>query len=177
MLLRDDDRADGRHVARVLDGPDCRDVVTGQVRPIWWRVGSEVPPTTWLDMFEAFTGEATADEWGLAAGIFVSRTRRRTGRGPTFSELFQELLPDGHGLPSRLTDLTFAERSQVVQEFRLHVMIEWRRRGWVNWDHGVERSLRTGRAFRQRSRQRGENVVTALAHKAGSVCQHREASP
>ncbi len=169
MLLRDDYRADGRHVARVLDGPDCRDVVTGQLRPIWWRVSSETPPTPWLAMFESFTGESTADEWGLAAGIFVSRTRKRTGRGPTFSEVFQELLPDGNGYPSRLAGLNFAERRQALQEFRLCVMIEWRRRGWVNWDHGVERSLRTGRAFRAHSRQRREALEAERVAAAALV--------
>lgn len=128
--------------------------MTGQVRPIWWRVVHRTPPIAWVETFNDFTGENTADAWGLAAAIYVSRTRRRTGRGPTFGELFLELLPDGRGLPSTLTGLTFLERRQVFHDFRLHIMIEWRRRGWVQWDHGVERSLRTGRTFRETSRAR-----------------------
>lgn len=111
------------------------------------------PPAAWVDSFLSFTDDATADEWGLAAAIFIARSRKRAGRGPTFAELFRELIPDGNGHPSRLPDMTFLQRRQVVSEFRLHVAIEWRRRDWINWDHGVERSLRTGRAFRDRSRE------------------------
>ncbi len=110
------------------------------------------PPTAWVETFLSFTGDESADEWGLAAAIFVARSRKRTGSGPTFAELFGELIPDGGGFPSRLPDMSFLERRQVVGAFRLHVAIEWRRREWINWDHGVERSLRTGRTFRTRSR-------------------------
>lgn len=123
-------------------------------RPIWWRGQGGFSPTVWTDAFLTFTCDETADEWGLAAAILIARTRRRTGRGPTFADLFRELLLDGDGFPGPLAGLAYLDRWNVVREFRRHVAIEWRRRGWINWDLGVERSLRTGRVFQERSRQR-----------------------
>lgn len=69
--------------------------------PIWWRGVSAPPPAAWAYTFETFTGEETAGEWALAAAVFIAQTRRRTGAGPTFAELFAHLLPDTGGLPAR----------------------------------------------------------------------------
>ncbi|GAA4168016.1 hypothetical protein [Gryllotalpicola koreensis] len=104
-------------------------------------------------MSETLTGEDTADEWGLAAAIFIARTRRKTGRGPTFSELFTYLLPDTSGLPAPFPDgYAYPQRRRLAGEFRLFAAIEWKRRGWVSWEPGVTRSLRVGRVFREHSR-------------------------
>ncbi|NYD53584.1 hypothetical protein [Microbacterium pseudoresistens] len=106
-------------------------------------------------MFEELTGDATADEWALAAAIFIAQTRRRTGAGPTFSEVFASLLPDTSGLPGPFPpELGPDERRLAISGFRGHVMIEWRRRDMIGFDKGVTRSLRVGREFRRRSRQR-----------------------
>ena len=123
--------------------------------PIWWR-GIEVPPPAeWAYMFESFTGDDTGDEWALAAAIFIAQTRRRTGLGPTFAELFTHLMPDSHGLPAPFPrDIEFIERRRAVAAFRGHVTIDWRRRGLISFYKGVTRSLRVGRAFRERSRHR-----------------------
>lgn len=123
--------------------------------PIWWRGIAAPPPAQWAYVFEEMTGEDSAEEWALAAAIFIAQTRRRTSLGPTFSELFAHLLPDSAGLPSEFpSDLTFPERRRAITGFRGHVAIEWRRRGMINWDRDVTRSLRVGRAFRERSRRR-----------------------
>jgi hypothetical protein len=123
--------------------------------PIWWRGISAPPPAQWVYLFEEFTGDDTADEWALSAAIFIAQTRRRTGAGPTFSELFAHLLPDSNGLPGPFPPgLDFFARRRAVTGFRGHVTIEWRRRALISWDKDVTRSLRVGRQFRERSRQR-----------------------
>lgn len=123
--------------------------------PIWWRDIDAPPPTAWSYMFECFTDDDAGDEWALAAAIFIAQTRRRTTLGPTFAELFTYLLPEFKGLPGPFpAGLEFMERRRAVAAFRGHVTIDWRRRGLISFDSGVTRSLRVGRAFRERSRQR-----------------------
>jgi len=123
-------------------------------QPSWWRIGVGHPPDDWVKAFEKLTAEAAVDDWGLAAAIFVARTRRRSGRGPTFRELFRALLPDWDGVPSRLPpELNYAARKRVIKDFRLQAATVWKRAGWISWDPGIARSLRVGRTFRQRSRQ------------------------
>lgn len=123
--------------------------------PIWWREIPSPPPAQWAYVFDELTGEDSAEEWALAAGIFVAQVRRRTGRGPTYTELFAHLLPDIDGLPAPFPPgLTYFERRRALTGFRGHVTIEWRRRGMISWETGVTRSLRVGRAFRARSRDR-----------------------
>lgn len=129
--------------------------------PIWWRGADAHPPAEWAYMFDAFTGDETAEEWALAAAIYVAQVRRRTGAGPTYSELFTFLLPDTSGLPGPFpSGLEPDERRRVISAFRGHVAIEWRRRGMISSDKGVKRSLRVGREFRERSRQRQQRRVT-----------------
>lgn len=139
--------------------------------PTWWQ-GSEVPPpSTWAYVFEEFTGEDSAEHWALAAAIFIAQTRRRSGVGPTFSELFVHLLPDTDGLPGPFPgDLDFLARRRVIASFRGHAAIEWRRRGMISFDKGVMRSLRVGREFRARSRRR-QLLRTAKFATAGSSSQ------
>lgn len=128
--------------------------------PIWWRGIESSPPTEWVYTFEAFTGEDTADEWALAAAIFIAQTRRRTHEGPTFVELFTHLLPDADGLPGPLPGhLEPAECRLAISGFRGHATIEWRRRGIISFDKGVARSLRVGREFRRRSRLRQQELA------------------
>lgn len=125
--------------------------------PLWWRRQDGAVPKSWRDQFESFTEGDSAEEQALAAAIFIARVRRRSGRGPTFAELFEHLLPDSHGVPGPFPErLNLAGRRWALAEFRRHVAIEWRRRGLVDWDHRVTRSLRVGRAFRQLSRERQE---------------------
>jgi uncharacterized protein YqjF (DUF2071 family) len=123
--------------------------------PIWWQDIDSPPPAEWIFTFEDFTGDDTAEQWALAAAIFIAQTRRRTAAGPTFAELFVHLLPDTEGLPGPLPrNLDFAERRRAVAGFRGHAAIEWRRRGMISYDNGVMRSLRVGREFREQSRRR-----------------------
>lgn len=139
-------------------------VGVGQVLyPTWWQGLDRPPPADWVYVFEDFTGDDTAEHWALAAAIFVAQTRRRTSRGPTFAELFHHLLPDTAGLPGPFPDgLEFLERRRAVAGFRGHAAIEWRRRGMISFDHGVTRSMRVGREFRERSRRRQDARVAVL---------------
>jgi len=121
------------------------------------------PPAQWTYVFEQLTGDDSAEEWALAAAIFIAQTRRRLGRGPTFAELFAHLLPDADGLPAPFPEgLTYRERHLAVAGFRGHATIEWRRRGMISWETSVTRSLRVGRAFRERSKQRQSSRATSL---------------
>ncbi|WP_241965157.1 hypothetical protein [Microbacterium telephonicum] len=93
-----------------------------------------------------------ADELGLAAAIFIARVRRRSGTGPTFRELFDELFQSRPLHPEWPTGLNRQARSRIHRAFIMQVAIQWKRRGWISWDPGVTHSLRTGREFRVRSR-------------------------
>lgn len=122
--------------------------------PIWWQGIARQVPASWTYVFEDFTGDDTAEHWALAAAIYIAQCRRRTGRGPTFAELFVHLLPDTSGLPAPFPDeLEYMERRRAISAFRGHAVTEWRRRGMIAWDPGVLRSLRVGRVFREQSRQ------------------------
>jgi hypothetical protein len=119
----------------------------------WWRSAEHTPPAAWQYMFEEFTNDYTADEWALAAAIFVAQYRRRHSRGPTFRELFAHLLPDTAGVPSILpAQWDASARRHATTAFRGTVVIEWRRRGFVSFDRHVPRSLRVGPSFRAQSR-------------------------
>lgn len=123
-------------------------------RPIWWVAAAGDPPHEWVVAFEALTDESLADHYGLAAGIFVARVRRRSGHGPTFTELFRELFEESQLHPEWPEGLNNVMRAAILHSYRLHVAIQWKRRGWINWDPGVARSLRVGRVFREHSRAR-----------------------
>ena len=128
-------------------------VVAGTTSTAWWRSADHPPPAAWRYVFEEFTGDDTADEWALAAAIFVAQYRRRHSRGPTFRELFAHLLPDTGGVPSPLPAHWDApERRHATTAFRRIVVIEWRRRGFVSFDKHLPRSLRVGPNFRAQSR-------------------------
>ncbi len=135
------------------------------------------PPADWAYIFDDFTDEDTGEPWALAAAIFIAQTRRRTGRGPTFAELFTHLLPDTRGLPGPFPEgLGFIERRRAISGLRGHVAIDWRRRGMINWDQDVTRSLRVGRTFRELSRTRqlsrhacgGETAATVRDEERGT---------
>jgi hypothetical protein len=138
--------------------------VMNEAFPIWWQGIQTPPPAEWVYMFEELTGDDTAEEWALAAAIFIAQTRRRSGLGPTFAELFTHLLPDTGGLPGTFPELEFMERRRAVAGFRGHAAIEWRRRGMVSFDRAVVRSLRVGRAFREHSRLRQQSRAAAMVH-------------
>lgn len=123
-------------------------------RPIWWSAAEVEAPAEWIAAFKALTDKVRSDALGLTAAIFIARVRRRTGRGPTFSELFAELFEDEPLHPEWPGGLTYPVRANIHHAFRLHVAIQWKRGGWISWDPGVERSLRVGPEFRERSRAR-----------------------
>lgn len=123
-------------------------------RPIWWSATEVEAPDAWIAAFQALTDEDRADEMGLIAAIFIARVRRRTGRGPTFSELFSELFAHDQLHPEWPPGLTYPVRATIHHAFRLHIAIQWKRGGWISWDPGIERSLRVGPTFRERSRAR-----------------------
>lgn len=140
----------------------------------WWRGVSHPPPATWVYVFEDFTEDEKADEWALAAAIFIAQYRRRQSRGPTFRELFEHLLPDSAGIPSSLpADWDIMERRRGISGFRRHIAIDWRRRGYIGFDREVTRSLRVGPRFRERSRalqiRRAQDVDNAIQSNAAAA--------
>lgn len=123
-------------------------------RPIWWTATEVDAPDAWIEAFRTLTDEDRSDALGLTAAIFIARVRRRTGRDPTFSELFAELFKDEPLHPEWPGGLTYPVRATIHHASRLHVAIQWKREGWISWDPGVERNLRVGPEFRERSRAR-----------------------
>lgn len=123
--------------------------------PRWWRGISTPPPAAWAYMFEEFTGDDSVDEWALAAAIAIVNVHQRGSQGPTFRELFTRLLPDTNGLPGPFPHpMSYYDRRRVISRFRIYTALQWRRRGMIDWEIGVPRSLRVGRAFRELSRER-----------------------
>ena len=119
--------------------------------PTWWRRMSrpQPPPATWKYVFEEFTGDDSAREWDFAAALFIAQVRRRTSPGPTFQELFKHLLPDTGGLPDVFpSGMIYVLRSRVLYDFRLSAAVEWNRRGVIESDKNIARSLRPGPRFR-----------------------------
>lgn len=99
-------------------------------------------------------GDLTGDhatERGLMAAVLVARARHRSGRGPTFSELFDALIPSVDN--GRLVPTWQALEASERQTIRYHAAIHWRRLGWLSWSRS-ERSLQCGPVFRDASRRR-----------------------
>ena len=148
----------GRRSHRVADSTRATAIVMVRVPneafPAWWRGEPHLPPATWKYTFELFTNDETADEWALAAAIFIAQYRRRNSCGPTFREVFEHLLEDTRGLPGPLPrEWDQSERRRATGGFRGQVMLDWRRRGFIGFDRHVTRSLRVGPHFRERSRR------------------------
>jgi len=127
-------------------------------RPTWWVATQVDPPEEWIERFNALAEDTCADRYGLRAGVFIARVRRRTGAGPSFSEMFTEVLQGEPLHPAWPEGLDYAVRAAIQRSYRLHVAVVWKRRGWISWTRGVTRSLRVGITFRERS----------LAHHASS---------
>lgn len=104
----------------------------------------------WLPLLETYTSDETTDEWGLRAGVIVARYRKRSGRGPTFRELFEELEREGRAL-SGIPWPDGVSTRRAVYVFQWHCAVHWRRRGWICWSREV-RSLRPGPRFRVASK-------------------------
>jgi Calcineurin-like phosphoesterase len=126
-------------------------------RPIWWSATGVEAPDAWIAAFRALTDEERANEMGLTAAIFIARVRRRTGRGPTFSELFSELFPRDQLHPEWPVGLTYPVRATIHHAFRLHVAIQWKRGGMDQ----------LGSRYRTKSSGRSD-VPRALARTTGS---------
>lgn len=152
--------------------------VPDEAFPIWWRGAPHPPPGPWKYIFELFTGEDSADEWALAAAIFIAQYRRRHSCGPTFREVFEYLLDDTGGVPSRLPrEWDLFERRRANGGFRGHVTVDWRRRGYIGFDKQVTRSLRVGPRFREESRRRQftrkHNVANTSDDQISSLTEAR----
>ena len=87
----------------------------------------------------------------------IHRTSRATDPpGPTFQELFKHFLPDANGLPDVFpSGMIYVDRRLVLHDFRLNAAVEWRRRGFVDWDTNLPRSLRPGPRFRAAMQRTG----------------------
>ncbi|RKR74762.1 hypothetical protein [Frondihabitans australicus] len=115
----------------------------------WWIDGATPPPASWAYVVEELTHPDHVREWGIAVGAFVARYRRLYTLGPTFREMFQELLPDTGGLPGDFPDeLEPDQRAEAASRFRMHVANVWRHEGMIGWRDGHAHTLRTGTQFR-----------------------------
>lgn len=121
-------------------------------KPTWWTSPEVAVPDAWIQRFDALTDEQQADHFGLAAGIFIATVRRRTGRGPTFKQLFAALFAKEPLHPEWPAGLNYATRAATLHAFRLHIAIQWKRGGWIGWEKDEERSLRVGPTFREQAR-------------------------
>lgn len=75
----------------------------------------------------------------------IARVRIETGTGPSFSELFHELLPHTAGIPTPLPEeFAYPDRRYAINRFRYGCGIAWANLGWIRWRRGIERSLDTG---------------------------------
>lgn len=128
----------------------------------WWG-GNGSPPAAWSTAFEDFTQGASGREWGMAASLFVMHHHRKHSEGPTFREVFEHLLPETAGAPTLLVGWEPSERLQTVHRFRYFVLTMWKRRGFVEFDKEVSRSLRTGTQFREIAIR--ERHIQALVRK------------
>lgn len=134
---------------------------TRSINP-WWG-GTVSPPAAWITTFSDFTRGASGREWGLAASLFVMHHHRKFSEGPTFREVFEHLLPETGGAPSVLTGWEPAERIQAVHRFRYFALSKWKQGGFIEFDKGVSRSLRTGPQFREIAIR--ERHIQALVRK------------
>lgn len=131
--------------------------------PRWWG-GRGCPPAAWSVAVADFTQGETASEWGLAASLFVMHYRRRRSVGPTFREVMEHLLPETGGVPSpALAEWPPSERMRAVHRFRYFVLTKWQRDGYIDFDDGVTRSLRTGPRFQELASRK--SYVRALVSK------------
>lgn len=121
------------------------------VHPHAWRDLPSHPLAEWRYLLEEFVGDESAKEWGFAAASYIDQVRRTTALGPTFSELFEYLLPDTSGRPGPYPPgWGYQERQRALSSFRVHALMAWRRRFMVNWEQDVARSLRVGKQYRSR---------------------------
>lgn len=134
--------------------------VNVDTRPTRWRLTTDVPPD-WAAAYDALTSDEGTEAFGLAAAVFISRTRKRTGRGPTFAEMFDVVQALDAALSPPWPDgASKISQRATVQSFRYFVAAHWKRRGWISFERGLERSLRTGRKFRERSNERQRQRVS-----------------
>lgn len=132
--------------------------------PAWFRELTTPLPTPWLYILEEFTTEDSVEEWGFAAGVFIAHTRKRTGEGPTFRELFAHLLADPDGLPGDFPPgLNRQGRWKLRDAFYMNALLPWRHRQMIRWSPGVTRSLALGSAFRKRSRTHTRELARSRA--------------
>lgn len=108
----------------------------------WWPEILTPPPATWAYLTEELTQGSAGDEWAMAAAHLIAAHRSREGRGPTFREVFEHLLPDFEGLPGPFPNhLTEDQRAFCTNSFRMYAMHAWRRTGLFAWRKGEYRSL------------------------------------
>lgn len=76
----------------------------------------------------------------------------------------EHLLPETGGVPSpALAEWPPSERMRAVHRFRYFVLTKWQRDGYIDFDDGVTRSLRTGPRFQELASRK--SYVRALVSK------------
>lgn len=123
-------------------------------RAAWWPSEDTPPPASWAYVIEDLIASDHSQEWAWAAALFIETHRKQRGHGPTFQELFNHLLPEADGVPSRRPEGVSSKiHYRARRYFRLYVMREWRKHDFFAWRTGVERSLNVRGRFAKRLRQ------------------------
>ncbi len=123
-------------------------------RVAWWPSQDTPPPASWSYVIEDLLAPDRSQEWARAAALFIDEHRKRFGRGPTFNEVFNHLLPEADGVPSRRPEgVSSRDHYLARSDFRLHVMREWRKHDLFAWRTGVTRSLNVKGRFARMLRQ------------------------
>ena len=94
------------------------------------------------------TSDDATDVVGVQLALRVVRFRKRVGRGPTFSELFDPLLAETKVAGERVGDSWILWSREDIYSLRHHLAVHFRRHDWINWTR-LPRSLRPGPMFRK----------------------------
>lgn len=112
----------------------------------WWTSARRPAPLAWRALFTELTIGASAEQWGLAAGLYIIHHHRRHDEGPTIRDVFSHLFPDTNGLPSlSAEDWARKDLNLARHRFWTAVIVVWRRLGYVQHEVGVPNSLHAGR--------------------------------
>lgn len=110
-------------------------------------------PVALQELLSSLTSsDEVSQRLGKRAAIEIARTRKRTGCGPTFTELFDPILLDAAGRSSDLAAQWDSFERTHLYALRHHLAVHLRRGGWIQWTK-LPRSLRTGVTFSIASRE------------------------
>lgn len=136
------------YVSHLAGGGQARSKGAPQRVVVLWDRDDLPTPEGWCEIFADMTTVPVSGQWGRRAALYIAQVRERTGEGPTFSELFRELMPDTDGAPGLLPEeFTSSDRQYAAHRFRYGCAIAWANLGWIRWRRKTPRSLDAGPRF------------------------------